>query len=209
MTDWPDQFVVTGTDTDVGKSVVAAMLTLGLGAHYWKPVQAGHPTDTQWIQQVTELPEERFCPEAHCFARAASPHLSGDVDLSEVVTPRRERLVIEGAGGLLVPINRRETMVDLFAALALPVLVVARSTLGTINHTLMTLEALRAGRLEVVGVILNGPIDRENGEAIAHYGSVSIVGGVAPMNPVNRPNLERAYAHLETAYTGQACTAAP
>jgi dethiobiotin synthetase len=209
MIDWPNRFVVTGTDTDVGKSVVAAMLTLVLGADYWKPVQAGHPTDTEWVQQVTELPDGRFCPEAHCSLRAASPHLFGDVDSVQVALPQRERLVVEGAGGLLVPINRRETMIDLFVALALPVVVVARSTLGTINHTLMTLEIVRARRLEVIGVILNGRWDRENADAIGHYGSVLVIGGVEPMNPINPSNLERAYAHLETAHTGQACPTSP
>lgn len=189
MVDFPERFFVTGTDTGVGKTVVAAILTAGLGADYWKPIQSGteEGSDTETVRELTKLPADRFWPESYRLPAPLSPHaaaaLAGvTIDLARCRIPAAAapRLVVEGAGGVLVPLNNHEYMVDLMRQLALPVLLVARSTLGTINHTLLSLAALRGHGLELLGVVLNGPRHEGNRAAISHYGQVPVVGELLP-----------------------------
>lgn len=170
---FPDRFFITGTDTSVGKTVVSAMLTIGLGAAYWKPIQSGlEPiTDTNYIQRVTELDESHFIHERFRFSQPLSPHAAAaidrvqisltDFDLPQITKPH---LIVEGAGGLLVPINQQDLIIDLIKYLNLPVCLVTRSTLGTINHTLLSLVALRQAKIPVLGVIINGQKNASNRE---------------------------------------------
>ncbi|MGH9480813.1 MAG: dethiobiotin synthase [Terriglobales bacterium] len=156
---------ITGTDTDVGKTVVAAALALGIpGAHYWKPIQCGlePSTDRAQVAHWAELPPERLLPEAYRLALPASPNIAA---AAEGVAIERERLrlpaapgpvIAEGAGGILVPLNQRETMLDLMTWLGLPIVLVARTRLGTINHTLLSVSALRQHGLRLRAVVLNG-----------------------------------------------------
>ncbi len=205
-------YIVTGTDTGVGKTVVAAILTLGLDAEYWKPVQsgvdglAGLSTDSECVARWTGLPAGRLRPEAYRLALPASPHLSAAREGVSIRLPRltlpatRRPLVVEGAGGILVPLNGRKLMVDLMAQLRLPVILVARASLGTINHTLLSLEALRARRLPVAGVVVNGPANgadlAANVAAIQHYGQARILA-VLPLLPALTPaGLRAAWARF-------------
>lgn len=188
---------VTGTDTDVGKTVASACLVRALKADYWKPVQSGTEDlpggDAGTVAVLADLPPDRIVPTTLAYKAPLSPDqaaaLEGaSIDLDAVsVLPRRSRpVVVEGAGGVLVPLTERATMIDLMARLALPVVVVARSGLGTINHTLLTLEALERRGLETAGVILVGPPNTANRDAIARFGRCSILGElphVAPLTP--------------------------
>lgn len=176
---------VTGTDTDVGKTVVAACLARAMGADYWKPVQTGvsiDPGDTATV--ATLVPGLRTHPPIYVFGEPLSPHAAAalegaEVRMEPIALPETDRpLVIEGAGGVLVPLNDRDLMTDLIERLGLPVVVVARSTLGTINHTLMTLEILRARGIEVLGVVMNGPSSPGNREAIEHYGRTKVLADI-------------------------------
>jgi dethiobiotin synthetase/malonyl-CoA O-methyltransferase len=172
---------VTGTDTDVGKTMVSAWLVKSWRADYWKPVQSGCLTDsdTDTVRKIN--PSARFHPPAYLLKEPLSPHEAAVKDgvtirLDAFALPATDNLlVVEGAGGALVPLNDREMMTDLMVRLGLPVLVVARSGLGTINHTLLTIEALRARRIEVAGVVLNGPPNPANRAAIEHYGQVRVL----------------------------------
>lgn len=172
---------VTGTDTGVGKTVVSAWLTRSWDADYWKPVQSG--TSDEWDSDAIDLLAPRAVrhPSTYALAAPLSPHeaarLEGVViDLERFHLPATRRpLVVEGAGGALVPLNDDALMVDLMVRLGLPVVVVARSSLGTINHTLLTLEALRARRLDVAGVVMNGPRDPANRAAIERFGRVRVL----------------------------------
>ncbi len=198
---------VTGTDTGVGKTVVAAMLALGLDGFYWKPIQSGTDdgTDRASVAQWTGLAPERLLPEAYCLRLPASPHLAAAaegvrIDLDRCARPAtkefRRPLIVEGAGGLLVPLNERELMIDLVARLGFPVVLVARSTLGTINHMLLSLAALRARRLPLAAVILNGPPHPENEAAIRVYGAVESLFTLPPLAPLDAPRLRAAFARL-------------
>jgi dethiobiotin synthase len=190
---------VAGTDTGVGKTVVSALLLARYGAAggpvYWKPIATG-ARDERDRDTVAELvPGATTAAEAYLFADPVSPHLAArrdgtPIELERIVSRWRElrrtfperAFVVEGAGGLLVPLDESGTLVvDLVRALALPVLLVARSTLGTINHTLLSLEALRARAIDVAGVVLVGPPQAENREAIAARGRVHVIGEVPPL----------------------------
>jgi dethiobiotin synthase len=179
-------YFVTGTDTNVGKTVIAAALALKLRATYWKPIQTGTLTDddTLTVERLAGVavaaPRFRLPEPLSPHAAAAAAGIS--IPLAAFLPPPAARpLVVEGAGGVLVPLNDTQLIIDLIAALGFPAVVVARSTLGTINHTLLTLAALRVREIPVAGVILNGPRNPGNRQAIEHYGQVRILGEIEPL----------------------------
>lgn len=198
----PSQFFVSGTDTIVGKTIVSAILAVGTGATYWKPVQSGLDpgSDSDFLRRAAELPEWRVLPEAYRFERPLSPHLSARLEgrtiaMQEMHLPIGvDRLIVEGAGGLLVPLNERDLVIDLVAHLELPVLLVARSTLGTINHTMLSVQALRARNIPILGVVMNGTLNSENKFAIEHYAKVPVLAEVPPLPELSRATFERAFA---------------
>lgn len=171
-------YFVTGTDTGVGKTVLSAALALRTGYGYWKPVQTGPESDTDTVRCLAGC---TVWERGIRLPDPVSPHLAAEragmrVQLSDILAqaPAQGEWIIEGAGGVLVPINDREKMIDLMVPLALPVVVAARSTLGTINHTLLTLAALRARGLAVERVVLIGPPHPENCDAIEKFGNVTV-----------------------------------
>jgi dethiobiotin synthase len=199
----PKGFFVTGTDTGVGKTVASALLCSALEAIYWKPIQTGsrEGTDRKTVMQLANLDVARTWPETYCFAPPVSPHLAARrarvrIDFAKIRAPQlpaEERLIAEGAGGVLVPINQTQLMVHLMQHLQLPVILVARTALGTINHTLLSLSALRAARLEVRGVILAGKPDHQNRQAIEHYGEVRVLGTIPILRSINRAILRKTF----------------
>ena len=181
--EFPSRLFVTGTDTGVGKSYVSALLVAGLEAAYWKPVQSGADADADWVRRVAGLPAERVLPETYRLRAPLSPHEAArregvQIEMSRFVLPKRKRLIVEGAGGVMVPLDDRHLMVDLMVDLGLPVLVVARSELGTINHTLLTLDQLRRRGCPLWGVVVNGLPNPANCQAIAHYGEVPVLAAI-------------------------------
>ena len=202
ITRFPRHFFVTGTDTNIGKTLVCATLMIGMKAVYWKPVQSGcmDGTDTDWIRNVTGLPDSRFVPETYRLCLPLSPHAAADHDgvriemqafrLPEI--PPDSGLIVEGAGGVMVPLNADYLMIDLMKQLGIPVLVVARSTLGTINHTLLTLSVLRTVGIQVFGVVLNGKKNQVNRAAIEHYGKIPVVAEIEPLSIINHARINHA-----------------
>ena len=161
-------FFVTGTDTDVGKTLVSAWLMTHLDADYWKPVQAGTEpeTDSVTVRRLAEISADRILPEAYVLPEAMAPHEAArragiSIDMAKLEPPATNRLVVvEGAGGMLVPLtDDRLCHRPCRPARALPIVLVARSTLGTINHTLLSIEALRRRGLPLAGMVMNGPGD--------------------------------------------------
>jgi dethiobiotin synthetase len=195
----PNRFFITGTDTGVGKTVVSALLCAAIDATYWKPIQTGtvEGTDRETVMRLAQLPKNRTVPENYWFAPPVSPHLAARrarrfINLRQIripLLPERENLITEGAGGVLVPINDLHFMSDVMRHLNLPVLLVSRTTLGTINHTLLSIAALRAAQIDIRGVIMVGHPNLENQKAIERYGSVQIVGVVPLLRKINRSAL--------------------
>jgi dethiobiotin synthetase len=197
---FPPQFFITGTDTDVGKTIVSALLTLGLGYAYWKPIQSGTPADTDTLRSATGLDSSHFIPERYRLTQPLSPHAAAQIDrchisLSDFQLPVTDKpgLIVEGAGGLMVPINEQDLMIDLIRSLRLPVCLVARSKLGTINHTLLSIAALRQAEIPILGVMINGEKNQINREAIEHYGQVKILGELEPLAEINAQSLAIAF----------------
>lgn len=163
-----NSFFITGIGTDVGKTLVSAILTEALGACYWKPVQAGREpgTDAGFIASMIDHPEERIFPETYQLALAASPHISARAEQVRIDTDRIRQdceriqasipatpLIIEGAGGLLVPLNEQDTVADLIVKLPAKVILVSRNYLGSINHSLLSAAYCRQRGMEVAGWI--------------------------------------------------------
>jgi len=195
----PKRFFITGTDTGVGKTVVSAMLCAAFNAIYWKPIQTGtvEGTDRETVIRLAGIPVSRTISEAYRFRPPVSPHLAArragvKIELRKIRLPRidaDENLIAEGAGGALVPINTTQLMTDLMRRLTLPVILVSRTTLGTINHTLLSIAALRDAGLRVHGVIMVGIPNRDNQEAIEHYGKIEVLGTLPHLKPVSRATL--------------------
>lgn len=187
---------VTGTDTDVGKTVVSAWLLRHLGWEYWKPVQAGVAggTDVARVRHLSGAAAHRFHPSAYVLREPLSPHEAArregiEIELERFRLPVARPLVVEGAGGVLVPLNPQALMVDLMVRLGLPVVLVSRTALGTLNHTLLSLEALRHRGVEVVGVVMCGAAAPHNRQAIEQYGQVAVVGEIPWLEPLTPETL--------------------
>ncbi len=180
---WPERLWVTGTDTGVGKTLVSAVLVRQLGASYWKPIQTGTEldSDSDTVRALSGCGPERILPNAVALPAPLSPNQAAEaagtcIRFEDIRRPvATGPLVMEGAGGVLVPVDDRHFLVDLMVRLPAPVVVAARSGLGTLNHTLLTLEALRRRELEVFAVVLIGDPHPLNARDIARFGRVPLV----------------------------------
>lgn len=196
-----DTCVITGTDTDVGKTVFAAMLMLALKANYWKPIQSGvtEGVDTKTVQTLTGLPDDRFFAEAYIFTEALSPHRAAEIDHTKVdvdllMPPESSRpLLIEGAGGLMVPLTRGNLQINQFAKWGYPVILCARTGLGTINHTLMSLEALWSRKIPIHGIAFIGEDNTDNIRTIADFSGERILGRLPILKELNAETLRTAF----------------
>ncbi len=200
--------VVTGTDTDVGKTVFAAALAGALGAQYWKPVQAGLDprADADSVAALSGLPAAAILPEAYRLTTPCSPHRAAEIDgvtidparlaLPEVTGP----LVVEGAGGVLVPVTPDLPFADLFARWGCPVVLVARTALGTINHSLLSIEALRRRDVPILGIAFVGDAQDDSEATIARIGGVKRLGRLPLLDPLDAASLAAAFAaHFDLA----------
>lgn len=198
------QYVITGTGTDIGKTVFAAGLAGMLGADYWKPVQTGvspgiHPEGDR--DRVAALSGVSTLPEAYRLAAPLSPHRAAElegveIDPARLALPRTDRpLVIEGAGGVLVPITRKLLSADLFAEWGLPVILVTATGLGTISHSLTAIEALRARGVPLHGLAFLGDENPDNLATIAAFSGAKVLGRLPWLDPLDRDSLATAMAH--------------
>lgn len=193
------RLVVTGTDTGIGKTVVAAGLAQALGARYWKPVQAGLDEGTD-RDTVAALSGCEVLPEAYRLVTPCSPHQAAaidgvTIDPARLTLPEGEGpLVVEGAGGVLVPLSEDLLYADMFARWGLPVVLVARTALGTINHSLLSLEALRSRSVLVAGIAFVGDENAETERAICAIGQVRRLGRLPWLDRLNAETLRAAFA---------------
>lgn len=192
--------IVTGTDTGIGKTIFSAALTNALGATYFKPIQAGLEEETD-TQIVTRLSGQPALNELYRLKMPASPHLAAEaeginIEISKVRLPNdiAGHLVVEGAGGLMVPINRQYTFLDVFASWQHPIILCARTQLGTINHTLLSLKALRDNQCQVVGVAFIGSAEPEVEQTICDFGEVKRLGRLTFLPQLTPEALHAAFA---------------
>jgi dethiobiotin synthetase len=197
------RIIVTGTDTGIGKTVFAAALAGALGASYWKPIQSGliEETDSEAVLRLSGLSATQILPEAYRLKTPASPHLAAEIDgvvidPGALVLPNTDGpLVVEGAGGLLVPLTREITYIEVFVRWQAPVVLCARTTLGTINHTLLSIEALRARCIPLLGVAFMGEENRDSERVIVEMGHVRRLGRLPHLAPLSAAALRAAFAH--------------
>ncbi|MCP9849161.1 dethiobiotin synthase [Cyanobium sp. Morenito 9A2] len=191
------RLVVCGTDTDVGKTVVSALLVQGLGATYWKPVQCGLEGggDSDRVRELLELPSDRVLPEAYRLAAPVSPHWAAQqqglrIEAARLALPAVSGpLVVETAGGLLVPLRLDWLQIEQLRLWGLPVLLVARSGLGTLNHTLLSLEALDRRGLPLLGIVLNGPSHPNNAATLEALSGAPVLAQLPPLLRLDREAL--------------------
>lgn len=193
-------YFITGTDTGVGKTLVSAILTYVLRGCYWKPIQSGAKDelpDLERVKQLTQLASAHFYPSRYVLQAPLSPDQAAaleqiHIDLDECVLPMTEKpLLVEGAGGIYVPLNEQQVMLDLIKKLALPVIIVARGTLGTINHTLLTIEGLRQHHIPIHGVVFNGQLNPANQKAIEKWGKVRTLFHIPVFDTIDAPLIQR------------------
>lgn len=192
--------VVCGTDTGVGKTVVAAALATLLDADYWKPVQAGldGDTDTETVIRLARLNASRAHAEAYRLKTPTSPHRAAEldgivIDTSSLIPPRTSNpLLIEPAGGLLVPLTRDVLQIDVIARWQKPVVLVTSTRLGTINHTLLSNAALRAHNLPIAGLVFTGEENEDTQQTIADFARLPVLGRLPNLNPLDETTLQHA-----------------
>ncbi len=196
------RLVVSGTDTGVGKTIAAAMLMQALGATYFKPVQSGleDETDTDAVRRLTGLPDDDFLPEIYRLRTPASPHVSAEIDgvtidPARLAPPQTDRpLIVEGAGGLLVPLTRQTLFIDAFADWGLPVVLCARTALGGINHALLSIEALKARAIPIHGIVFVGDPVPDTERTIVDFSGVRRLGRLPWLDRLNSTTLAQAFA---------------
>jgi dethiobiotin synthase len=194
---------VTGTDTGIGKTVVSALLALKFDLKYWKPIQSGlsAPTDSDFVASI--IGDDRIHKEVYRLKNPLSPHTAAEIEGVEIdphdilrAAPHKPS-VIEGCGGLLVPLNSHDFIIDLIGQLDCPVVLVARSSLGTINHTLLSIEALKVRSLKLLGVILVGEKNPANRKSIEKFGRVQVLGEIPFLPSLSRNELLSATNNIE------------
>lgn len=195
---------LTGSNRRIGKTVFSAGLAHLLGASYWKPIQAGldEETDTEAVVRLGSLSEDRIVPELYRLRTPASPHLSAEIDgrridVDSLYLPAvgQRPLVIEGAGGLMVPLNSGTLYIDIFERWDLPVVLCASTKLGTINHSLLSIEALRKRQIRILGIALIGTKSPEAESAICEIGRVRWLGRLPWISPLTADTLQTAFKH--------------
>jgi dethiobiotin synthetase len=187
-------YFITGIGTEVGKTVASAIVTQALEADYWKPLQAGdlHQSDSMKVQSLIDNDSSIFHPEAYRLNHPMSPHAAAErdgveIDISLFEIPKTDNhLVIEGAGGLLVPLNKKDTILDLIANLKCKVILVSRHYLGSINHTLMSIELLKQRNISIKGILFNGNENKDTESIITEMTGIKALGRIDELEELNK-----------------------
>lgn len=185
-------FFVTAIGTDSGKTLISSILVEALKADYWKPVQAGMPTDTETVEELVSNGITKFHPETHLFKLPVSPHAAAKFEhltvvLDDFVLPETENdIVIEGAGGVLVPLNDEDFVIDIAKELNVPVILVVNNYLGSINHSLLTINYLESNNIPVRGVIFNGETNEESERIIEKHSGYKVLLRLPQLSLINK-----------------------
>ena len=193
MSAFSKRIIICGTDTDVGKTIVSSFFVQGLKGIYWKPIQSGteEGTDTKTVCNLLNLEPKHYLPERYKFKAPVSPHWAAEQE-SDFIEPNNlklpdldELIIIETAGGLMVPLNRDWLQIDQLKVWGVPIILVARTGLGTLNHTLLSLEALKHRNLDVLGIVLNGSPHKDNPKTLEQFGDTKILASLPIFDEVN------------------------
>jgi len=199
-------YFITGIGTDVGKTVAASIITEALESDYWKPIQAGDldQSDTLKVKGLVGNTKTVFHTEAYRLNHPMSPHAAAErdgveINLQNIKLPTTQNhLVVEGAGGLLVPLNKKETILDLMSQLNCEVILVSRHYLGSINHTLMSIELLKQKGLSIKGILFNGAENKDTESIITDMTGVNVLGRIEELDELNKGVISSIAQDLKT-----------
>jgi dethiobiotin synthetase len=198
-------YFVTGIGTGIGKTIVSAIITEKLNADYWKPIQSGDLDQSDSLKVSSLLSNSKTIVHEESFklSQPLSPHLSAKLDnielnIKNLITPHTDNtLIIEGAGGLMVPLNDQELLIDYIKSLGVEVILVSQNYLGSINHTLLSIEVLRSKGIAIKGIIFNGTQNEESQRYIKQYSKADVLGFIPEMEVINKESISLAGKHLE------------
>ena len=199
------KYFVSGIGTEVGKTIVSAILAEALKADYWKPIQAGdlEQSDSIKVRDLLSNESTQIHTESYQLKLPISPHAASEkeqvaIELSAMPLPNTSRpLIVEGAGGLLVPINKKECIIDLIDSLKLEVILVSKHYLGSINHTLLSIEALNARDIPIKGIIFNGQPNYDTESIILSKSDLKLIGRIPTMKSVNKQSIKELASKIE------------
>ena len=199
------QFIICGTDTDIGKTLISSFFVRGLNSFYWKPIQSGieSQTDSQTIQKITQINKEQIINEAYIFTQPVSPHWAAEIDKKTInfnmlkLPKVNGSLIVETAGGLMVPITRSFLQIDQIKKWDLPVILVCKSSLGTLNHTLLSIEALKKRNINIIGLVINGEKHLDNAKTISEFSGIPIIAEFPYIQKIDSDNLDILWKELD------------
>ena len=199
------KFIICGTDTDIGKTLISSFFVRGLNSFYWKPIQSGieSQTDSQTVKTLAQVSKDKIIKEAYVFTKPLSPHWAAEIDhetinfdmlrLPKVNGP----LIVETAGGLMVPLTRNFLQIDQIKQWNLPVILVCKSSLGTLNHTLLSIEALKRRNIEILGLVVNGEKHLDNPKTLVEFSGIPLITEFPHIKKMDSNNLDILWKELD------------
>ena len=199
------KFIICGTDTDIGKTLISSFFFKGLNSFYWKPIQSGieTQTDSQAVEKITKLSKEKIIKEAYVFTKPLSPQWAAEIDqktinFEKLRLPKVQgSLIVETAGGLMVPITRNFLQIDQIKQWNLPVILVCKSSLGTLNHTLLSIEALKRRNIEILGLVVNGEKHLDNPRTLVDFSGIPLIAEFPYIEKIDSNNLDILWKELD------------
>ena len=198
------QFVICGTDTDIGKTLISSFFVRGLNSFYWKPIQSGigSETDSQAVARLAKVNKAKIISEAYIFKEPVSPHWASEID-QKVINfqllnlPKIDgSLIVETAGGLMVPITRNYLQIDQIKQWDIPVILVCKSGLGTLNHTLLSIEALKKRNIKILGLVINGKKHLDNPKTLTEFSNLPIIAEFPYIDKIDSNHLDILWKEL-------------
>ena len=199
------KFIICGTDTDIGKTLISSFFVKGLNSFYWKPIQSGieSQTDSQTVEKLAQVSKEKIMKEAYVFSKPLSPHWAAEIDQKTInfdilrLPKVKGPLIVETAGGLMVPITRNFLQIDQINEWNLPVILVCKSSLGTLNHTLLSIEALKKRNIDILGLVINGPKHLDNPKTLVEFSGIPIIAEFPYLKKIDSENFDILWKDLD------------
>ena len=199
------KFIICGTDTDIGKTLISSFFVRGLNSFYWKPIQSGieSQTDSQTVRALAQVSKDKIIKEAYVFTKPLSPHWAAEIDQKTInfdmlrLPKVNGPMIIETAGGLMVPLTRNFLQIDQIKQWNLPVILVCKSSLGTLNHTLLSIEALKRRNIEILGLVVNGEKHLDNPKTLVEFSGIPLITEFPHITKIDSNNFDIIWKELD------------
>jgi len=199
------KFIICGTDTDIGKTLISSFFVRGLNSFYWKPIQSGieSQTDSQTVKTLAQVSKDKIIKEAYVFTKPLSPHWAAEIDQKTInfdmlrLPKVNGPLIVETAGGLMVPLTRNFLQIDQIKKWNLPVILVCKSSLGTLNHTLLSIEALKSRNIEILGLVVNGKKHLDNPKTLVEFSGMPLITEFPHIKKIDSNNFDILWKELD------------